>query len=294
MLTIWITAAAMAGVTGKIEGQAFEAKAAIAGPGTEPGTVVVVLMDLPLKCDDKSDAHPIMVMLGFDAVAGAAMTGAMLSTPKTAFDAVDGTATLATLPTEVGGTGRIVIRALAAKKTSISGEIDFTLCEPIPPSAPPTATFAAKDLTFGEGGDKMVFNVPVPDWTSEVDFAGRTVWIAPDKVTKFWVDSTCDGACDPSGWEAAAKQHAKTQISGYASTPGYTAKIWKDESPRPGLQITEFGYGADGGSATVALDVLAWGDAWPLMGQCHAETIEKYASFLDEAEKACLAMTRVP
>lgn len=293
-MLLWITAAALAGVTGKVAGQPFEAASALAGPGTEPGTVTILLSDLPAGCGAMPAEHPSLLMLTFDAVAGATISRASLSTPKTPLADAQAMATLTAIPTEVGATGHLAISSLTAKKTSVAGEIDFTVCEAIALSAPPTATFAPKQLTFGDGDDKMVFEVPVPDWPSEVDFSGRTVWKAPDGVTKFWVDATCDGACDPKEWADNAKGHTARQLSNYASTPGYVAKTYRDESPRAGLQISQFGYGATGSALSVTLDVLAWGDDWPQMAQCHVETIEKYASFLDEAEKACAAITRVP
>lgn len=292
MIWLW-TAVALAGVSGKFDGKPYEAKAAVGGPGTMPGTLAVTLSDVAMTCDSAPATKPRAVALGFDAKAGATSTQALLLGPKL-FSAADGVqATLVSVPTEVGGTGHIVITKLAAGKTSVVGEMDFVLCAPVTVPTPPTATFASKPVVFEDTNGNMKFEASFPDWTAAPDFAERTVYSAPDGLTKFWLETTCDGGCDTASFGDHAKSHAKSQISGFEGQPGWRTQIFKDESPAPGVQVTRFGYGAKDGSLTVTSDVLFWGEGWPYMGLCHAETIEMYASFLDQAEAECLKLRRV-
>ena len=265
-------------------------------PGNLPGSVVVKAFEKPMACGEKPEkgSKPRFVTLAFDAKAGAPAAEAMVWGAKGPWGKVKVQATLVTLPAAPGPGGQVRVEGLTGEGTSVTGTLDFVLCEAIPPVVPPQAIFMPQELAFGEGDGRLVVKVGLPQgWEKTEDFMKRPTWVAPDKVTRYSVAATCAGGCDPGSWARNATDYGKQQVSAFVGTEGWITQVWKDESPRAGAWVARYGYGT-GRIRTIRQDVLLWGPDWPSMALCHAETLDLFASWLDEAEKACLGLVRVP
>jgi hypothetical protein len=279
---------------GTVANAPFEVVRALGtGDPNHPGVLAVTLADRPLPCGEVPPADATLVVVGFEPVAGTSSIGPgmVLSQERKLFGFLQARATLVALPDSAGATGKVRVESVTGDGTTLSGEVDFELCEVVLPAPPPTSAFEERVVTAGsdEGDPKVKARVPV-EWTEGKDALGDTTWTAQDKLTRFRLSSTCSGACEPARFAENAERWLSDQTSGFVGVEGYEVKLGKNELVSEGTRVARYTIVANG-LPTSVVAVLKWDPAREGILVCELQTPAKNTAILDQAEQACLTAT---
>lgn len=295
--TVFARTASAAPLAGRLDGAPFDAAVVLAGPDPAfPGGMWVALLGRPATCGqllaDKTakQKHQRAVMVGFaEATTGAA---AILLFVADGPD-VTGTATLVSVPEEVGGTGVIEL-SITGEGTRLSGTVRYELCAAIPPRPSVEGTrFEPVLRTLSETGDspgELQVHAAVPTGWSEVPpdrYRRHAVWAGPDGASTFELalqHPMRDFAAETAAWAAmqapaSGGPDSTNEILASAQDTGAFVlrwrRRWQDEP------------------WTYQLDVFRQDVGWPHAVKCSLKTDEAGAAALfDAAQAACLGLAR--
>jgi hypothetical protein len=167
----------------------------------------------------------------------------------------------------------------------LSGEVPFTLCEPV--SAPtPSASFVEQTVSLPGPPAPFDVRVAVPSgWTPRPGiWPGETMWFAEDGATRFTVFASCPKR--PCSGPAARRALEDEIAAGSNPLAGATTDVVRTVDLDDGVAVL-WTSGGEAFPERLHADVVRWGHGLPAPVRCSLETAPWFPAVAEAALAAC-------